>query len=135
MSSIDGPNSPLAPGMTSVPSGIIPRTLTPTRSVLSGHKNIQDEEIELSEVNAKPPQRKSEEIHVSQTNKSSKLRERIQFFALCWAIFFAGWCDGSTGPLLPRIQNAYHVLCFFRFGFGTFNEQPPLDRLDSLLFL
>jgi len=110
MSSVDAPNSSLAPGtVTSVPH-------TPTHPVLSVHRSIHDEEIELSEVNAnKPPQKRSNlDVHVSQVNKSSKFRERIQFFALCWTIFLAGWCDSSTGPLLPRIQNAYHVLSLLR---------------------
>ena len=34
---------------------------------------------------------------------------RAQFLALCWALFIIGWCDGSTGPLLPRIQEFYDV--------------------------
>ncbi len=36
-------------------------------------------------------------------------RERIQFLSLCWTIFLVGWNDGSTGPLLPRIQSVYGV--------------------------
>ncbi|KAJ7247822.1 major facilitator superfamily domain-containing protein [Mycena rebaudengoi] len=32
---------------------------------------------------------------------------RIQTVALCWAVFAAGWNDGSLGPLLPRIQDFY----------------------------
>jgi hypothetical protein len=114
MSSIDGPSSSLAPGTSvTVPSAIIPHALTPTRSVLSVHKNIHVEEIELSEVNDKPSQQKRSnlDVHVSPTNKSLKSREKIQFFALCWSLFLLGWCDSSTGPLLPRIQNVYHVLC------------------------
>lgn len=34
---------------------------------------------------------------------------RIQFITLSWTLFLAGWNDGSTGPLLPRIQEVYHV--------------------------
>ena len=34
---------------------------------------------------------------------------RAQFLALCWALFVVGWTDGSTGPLLPRIQIFYDV--------------------------
>ena len=34
---------------------------------------------------------------------------RAQFLALCWALFVVGWTDGSTGPLLPRIQISYDV--------------------------
>ena len=41
--------------------------------------------------------------------KSQKFRGRIQFAVLCWSLFLLGWNDGTTGPLLPRIQEAYHV--------------------------
>ncbi|CAA7269995.1 unnamed protein product [Cyclocybe aegerita] len=34
---------------------------------------------------------------------------RIQFFALCWTLFLAGWNDGTIGPLLPRIREVYGV--------------------------
>ena len=36
-------------------------------------------------------------------------RERAVFAAMCGALFLAGWNDGTTGPLLPRIQEVYHV--------------------------
>ena len=38
-----------------------------------------------------------------------KRMARIQFITLCWTLFLGGWNDGSTGPLLPRIQEVYHV--------------------------
>ena len=38
--------------------------------------------------------------------------ERIQFLTLCWGIALVGWNDGSTGPLLLRIQSYYHVRYF-----------------------
>jgi len=38
-----------------------------------------------------------------------KNRARVQFLALCWTLFLAGWNDGTTGPLLPRIQLVYEV--------------------------
>jgi len=34
---------------------------------------------------------------------------KLQFLALCWSLFLLGWNDGSTGPLLPRIQAVYDV--------------------------
>ncbi|KAI0754413.1 MFS general substrate transporter [Daedaleopsis nitida] len=33
----------------------------------------------------------------------------VQFFALCCSIYVAGWNDGTLGPLLPRLQEVYHV--------------------------
>ncbi|KAL1744994.1 major facilitator superfamily domain-containing protein [Schizophyllum fasciatum] len=35
--------------------------------------------------------------------------EHIQFVAACWSMVLAGWNDGTTGPLLPRIQQVYNV--------------------------
>jgi len=42
----------------------------------------------------------------------SKKQQKIgqaQFLTLCWSIFLLGWNDGTIGPLLPRIQEVYHV--------------------------
>ncbi|KAF8234579.1 MFS general substrate transporter [Tricholoma matsutake] len=48
------------------------------------------------------------EFAVSPSRKQVK-KARIQFITLCWTLFLAGWNDASTGPLLPRIQEVYHV--------------------------
>lgn len=42
-------------------------------------------------------------------SQSQKILARIQFMTLCWTLFLAGWNDGSTGPLLPRLQEVYHA--------------------------
>ncbi|KZT23727.1 MFS general substrate transporter [Neolentinus lepideus HHB14362 ss-1] len=42
-------------------------------------------------------------------SKSVQIKAHIQFIALCYSLFLAGWNDGTTGPLLPRIQRVYHV--------------------------
>lgn len=36
-------------------------------------------------------------------------KERLQFATLSFSLFMAGWNDGSSGPLLPRIQSVYSV--------------------------
>lgn len=41
--------------------------------------------------------------------RKQKSTERIHCAALCLGNFVFGWNDGSTGPLLPRIQEFYHV--------------------------
>lgn len=38
---------------------------------------------------------------------------RLHFAAICWCFFLQGWNDGTTGPLLPRMQSVYHVRCAF----------------------
>ncbi|TFK49165.1 MFS general substrate transporter [Heliocybe sulcata] len=42
-------------------------------------------------------------------SKSARTKAHVQFIALCYSLFLAGWNDGTTGPLLPRIQTVYHV--------------------------
>ncbi|EKM58041.1 uncharacterized protein PHACADRAFT_89844 [Phanerochaete carnosa HHB-10118-sp] len=41
--------------------------------------------------------------------KVSRWTGHIQFLTLCGTLFLAGWNDGTTGPLLPRMQSNYHV--------------------------
>ncbi|PPQ92297.1 hypothetical protein CVT25_008894 [Psilocybe cyanescens] len=41
--------------------------------------------------------------------KVQKRNSTIQFISLCWCIWLGGWNDGSTGPLLPRLQEHYNV--------------------------
>ncbi|KAJ3890740.1 major facilitator superfamily domain-containing protein [Lentinula edodes] len=54
-----------------------------------------------------------------------KGREYIQLAALYWCMFLAGWNDGSTGPLLPRIQEVYNA-----------RRQPSVDYIIvSLIFV
>ena len=61
------------------------------------HSSIQSELDPLIPRDEKGPTKKEERV------------ARAQFLALCWALFVVGWTDGSTGPLLPRIQNFYNV--------------------------
>ncbi|KAG8988461.1 hypothetical protein FRB90_002725 [Tulasnella sp. 427] len=35
--------------------------------------------------------------------------ENIYMVTLCWGALLCGWNDGTIGPLLPRIQDHYHV--------------------------
>ena len=39
-------------------------------------------------------------------------KARIQFAVCCFTLFLAGWNDGTTGPLLPRMQVVYHACKF-----------------------
>ena len=44
---------------------------------------------------------------------SLQTKGRIMYGTLLWTMFLSGWNDGTTGPLLPRIQTVYHV-CLLR---------------------
>ncbi|KAJ1307813.1 hypothetical protein OPQ81_001895 [Rhizoctonia solani] len=36
-------------------------------------------------------------------------REMIAMAAICWTQFMAGWNDGTLGPLIPTIQQHFHI--------------------------
>ena len=62
------------------------------------HEQLARSELDpLIERDEKGPTKKEERV------------ARAQFLALCCALFVVGWTDGSTGPLLPRIQMFYGV--------------------------
>ncbi|KAF9010641.1 MFS general substrate transporter [Cyathus striatus] len=46
---------------------------------------------------------------VTKLTASQRRRALIQFIPLCLTLFLAGWNDGTTGPLLPRIRDHYNV--------------------------
>ncbi len=43
------------------------------------------------------------------TAKAMRRQKSIQFAALCMALYMAGWSDATAGPLIPRLQEVYHV--------------------------
>ncbi|KAI0265899.1 MFS general substrate transporter [Gloeopeniophorella convolvens] len=45
----------------------------------------------------------------SPASQSIKWRTRLHLATFCLTMFLLGWNDGSLGPLIPRIQSAYHV--------------------------
>jgi hypothetical protein len=60
-------------------------------------------------------------------------REKTVFATMCGVLFLAGWNDGTTGPLLPRIQEVYHVRVSIRpYGLSLTSSLP---RLASQLCL
>ena len=51
----------------------------------------------------------------TEVTASMKRKSWVQFAALCFAIYVAGWGDGTLGPLLPRLQEVYHVRVFYLY--------------------
>ncbi|KAM5531233.1 hypothetical protein V8D89_015099 [Ganoderma adspersum] len=75
-----------------------------------------DPEVVLSYQTSVPPSIREEEdgasatLSVSAAQKAVHRRKSlIHFLALCFCVFGMGWNDGTTGPMLPRIQDHYHV--------------------------
>ncbi|KAF9495023.1 MFS general substrate transporter [Pleurotus eryngii] len=61
-----------------------------------------------SQSTAQPTTEDLQEI-LQTSPKQQAVTARVQFATLCWCLFMAGWNDGTTGPLLPRIREVYNV--------------------------
>lgn len=117
------------------------------QEVLSHRKIAIEDPIELTDLSGphvEPP--KSLEVVARQDvtentkdtrTKKQKAAEKVQFAAVCWCLLLAGWNDGTTGPLLPRIQEVYHV-CYPAFSlsrlFSSFCTQVNFT-IVSLIFI
>ena len=62
----------------------------------------------------RPPSLRNEAGVIVRT-PAQRRKVLMQFFALCSAIYVAGWNDGTLGPLLPRLQEHYHVGIIFPY--------------------
>jgi hypothetical protein len=71
----------------------------------SGLRSMRNVNVEIV---VEPTQERTLETDDSNKRKVRKT-ELVQMTALCWTMFLVGWNDGATGPLLPRIQEVYHV--------------------------
>ena len=101
----------------------------------SSHGDRTQANIELTELGRTESIKSNElstgpSISPPERTKSELWTARIQFASLCWTLFLSGWNDGTTGPLLPRIQEVYHVTLLTDF--STFLELTVLPRPISL---
>jgi len=83
----------------------------------SPHHDIKesDKQHERIEMRVDSSASDSKEASVSDLKaqtKRQRLRARVQFATVCGSMYLAGWNDGTTGPLLPRIQIVYGVSDF-----------------------
>ena len=53
------------------------------------------------------------ETAVPASTPAMRRKATLMYATSCWCYFLAGWNDGTTGPLLPRIQSVYHVRSLF----------------------
>jgi len=104
--------------MSSRSASILEDSPYPHESTPSFHSHGKSSVVELTEVSQVSGPSKHTSIVVGSTDRVStptaidgkaRRRANIQFAAMCFTLFLAGWNDGTTGPLLPRIQEVYHV--------------------------
>ncbi|KAK1223948.1 hypothetical protein PQX77_013169 [Marasmius sp. AFHP31] len=73
------------------------------------HEKQSSEPSECTDPKAAQPQAGPEPDAPFMQTRAQVIKARIQLGTLFWTMFLAGWNDGTTGPLLPRIQEVYHV--------------------------
>ncbi|OJT08119.1 hypothetical protein TRAPUB_974 [Trametes pubescens] len=71
-------------------------------------KAFESKEVIYSDAEATRPS-SLRDVDAAVKTPTMRRKSRIQFATLCWSIFVAGWNDGTIGPLLPRLQEVYHV--------------------------
>ena len=88
--------------------------VAPTTESLSFDPELSSKSLEGAETGPAPstqwhPDGAPPATAVPALTPASRRKAKIQFAVLCWTLFLAGWNDGTTGPLLHRIQTVYHV--------------------------
>ncbi|EJU06129.1 MFS general substrate transporter [Dacryopinax primogenitus] len=72
-------------------------------------------DIELTSVNSKAPiedavsETPAESIHAPEPISPSQKRLFLYVLACCWSVVVMGWNDGSTGPLILRMEAFWNV--------------------------
>ena len=80
------------------------------------------------------PSLPNREVDTRAVTKAMQRKAWIQFAALCWSIFICGWNDGTTGPLIPRLQEVYHVCDFCCRYRAEFRPDLPYRRCRMVSF-
>ena len=70
--------------------------------------SAEDKEVTMA-IDDVVPSLPNKEVDTRVVTKTMRRKAWLQYAALCWAMFLCGWNDGTTGPLIPRLQEVYHV--------------------------
>ncbi|PPQ93572.1 hypothetical protein CVT25_005564 [Psilocybe cyanescens] len=77
----------------------------------NSHKNISEIRLEALPVpvDLRDSNPRSSSVHTSSSRVyvNHKRNSLIQFLSLCYCLGMVGWNDGTTGPLLPTLQEYY----------------------------
>lgn len=80
-------------------------TVSPHHSLKESEKH--NEQVEMRVASSTSDSRAVSISDLKAQTKRQRLRARVQFATVCGSMYLAGWNDGTTGPLLPRIQKVY----------------------------
>lgn len=96
---------PRGQALSKTPAQVFLRSTSKSSHVAPAREARED--IELSPVT--PSDQRIPDTPSQDQIAAFRRHGRIHFAALCYSSFLNGWNDGSTGPLLPRIEQNYHV--------------------------
>lgn len=82
----------------------IPESQVPTR-IATPTKEFKEEDVYA--VSRTPSGRSSTDENG--LTRRQRVLSLFQYGTLCFTLFIVGWNDGSTGPLIPRMREVYHV--------------------------
>lgn len=99
-------------------------TVSPHHSLKESDKYNRDEQVEMKVASSASDSGAASVSDLKAQTKRQRLRARVQFATVCGSMYLAGWNDGSTGPLLPRIQTVY--------GVGGFKHSQFPSNLNAL---
>ncbi len=77
---------------------------------VSGTEVIELDTISRKSVNITEEElREDVESRIENPPSGHRIRSIAQFAACCWLKMLSGWNDGTSGPLIPRLQEVYQV--------------------------
>ncbi|KAL5634686.1 hypothetical protein ACGC1H_002658 [Rhizoctonia solani] len=87
---------------------------TSATPAVSLHYDTRHESVEMTVINrshAEVDRVESSESPAEATHDDATAhrREMVAMAAVCWTQFMAGWNDGTLGPLIPTIQEHFHI--------------------------
>lgn len=94
---------------TTISEGTVPHhpTVSSYHSLKESGKQNRDEQVEMRVTSSASNSGAASVSDLKAQTKRQRLRARVQFATVCGSMYLAGWNDGTTGPLLPRIQTVY----------------------------
>lgn len=75
------------------------RARSKTDSLMNGPTTTQEQDMDVNKA----------KNGVEAITPDMRRREKVVIAPMCFALFLAGWNDGTIGPLLPCIQSVYDV--------------------------
>ncbi|KAM5539257.1 hypothetical protein V8D89_007130 [Ganoderma adspersum] len=98
--------SPITPQPQELPSPLSDYSVDEKKLTSTTPSDGKEVTVSIEDVVPSLPNR---EVDIQAVTRTMRRKAWFQYTALCWAMFVCGWNDGTSGPLVPRLQEVYHV--------------------------